>query len=30
MARRQRQPSQTWRTFLANHVEQIAAADFLV
>jgi transposase InsO family protein len=23
-------PSQTWRTFLANHVQQIAAADFFV
>jgi hypothetical protein len=23
-------PSQTWRTFLANHVRQIAAADFFV
>jgi transposase InsO family protein len=23
-------PSQTWRTFLANHVHQIAAADFFV
>jgi putative transposase len=27
---RHRSPSQTWRTFLANHVDQIAAADFLV
>src|SRR2546421_649624 len=23
-------PSQSWRTFLANHVAQIAAADFFV
>jgi putative transposase len=23
-------PSQTWRTFLANHVDQITAADFFV
>src|SRR5262249_39587775 len=23
-------PSQSWRTFLANHVQQIAAADFFV
>src|ERR1700741_3588743 len=23
-------PSQTWRTFLANHIQQIAAADFFV
>lgn len=30
MARRQRPPSQAWRTFLANHVHQIAAADFFV
>jgi transposase InsO family protein len=30
MARRQRPPSQTWRTFLANHIDQIAAADFFV
>jgi len=28
--RRRRPPSQTWRTFLANHVHQIAAADFFV
>jgi hypothetical protein len=26
--RRRRPPSQTWRTFLANHVDQIVAADF--
>ena len=25
-----RPPSQTWRTFLANHVDQIMAADFFV
>ena len=25
-----RPPSQTWRTFLANHLQQIAAADFFV
>ncbi len=30
MARRRRPPSQTWRTFLANHLGQIAAADFFV
>jgi putative transposase len=30
MARHQRSPSQTWRTFLANHVDQIVAADFFV
>jgi putative transposase len=30
MVRRRRPPSQTWRTFLANHVEQIAAADFFI
>ena len=30
MARRRRPPSQTWRTFLANHVHQIVAADFFV
>jgi putative transposase len=30
MPRRRRPPSQTWRTFLANHVDQIAAADFFV
>src|SRR5262249_28287058 len=23
-------PSQTWRTFLANHLQQVAAADFFV
>ena len=30
MARHRRPPSQTWRTFLANHVDQIVAADFFV
>ena len=30
MVRHRRPPSQTWRTFLANHVDQIAAADFFV
>jgi len=30
MVRRSGPPSQTWRTFLANHLEQIAAADFFV
>jgi putative transposase len=30
MPRHHRPPSQTWRTFLANHVTQIAAADFFV
>jgi len=30
MARPPRPPSQTWRTFLANHVHQIVAADFFV
>jgi hypothetical protein len=30
MTRSQRPPSQTWRTFLANHMGQIAAADFFV
>ena len=28
--RHRRPPSQTWRTFLANHVGQIMAADFFV
>ena len=28
--RHPRPPSQTWRTFLANHVTQVAAADFFV
>jgi transposase InsO family protein len=30
MIRRRTPPSQTWRTFLTNHVEQLAAADFFV
>ena len=30
MARRRRPSSQTWRTFLTNHVHQIVAADFFV
>jgi len=30
MSRRSRPPSQTWRTFLTNHLQQIAAADFFV
>jgi len=30
MPRRATPPSQTWRTFLANHLQQIAAADFFV
>jgi putative transposase len=30
MARSTPPPSQSWRTFLANHVQQIAAADFFV
>jgi transposase InsO family protein len=30
MSRRQHPPSQTWRTFLANHVHQIMAADFFL
>jgi putative transposase len=30
MPRRDSPPSQPWRTFLANHVDQIMAADFLV
>jgi transposase InsO family protein len=30
MPRHRRPPSQTWRTFLTNHVGQIAAADFVV
>jgi len=30
MMRRVRPPSQTWRTFLKNHLQQIAAADFFV
>jgi putative transposase len=30
MVRHRRPPSQTWRTFLANHRAQIVAADFFV
>jgi hypothetical protein len=30
LVRHRRPPSQTWKTFLANHVGQIAAADFFV
>ena len=30
MVRRQDPPSQTWRTFLANHAHQLIAADFFV
>jgi putative transposase len=30
LGRRRRPPSQTWRTFLSNHVTQIMAADFFV
>lgn len=30
VVRQRRPPSQSWRTFLANHVEQIMAADFFV
>jgi transposase InsO family protein len=30
MARHVRPPSQTWRTFLTNHIGQIVAADFFV
>lgn len=30
MVRRPQPPSQTWRTFLANHIGQLVAADFLV
>ena len=30
MVHRHRPPSQTWRTFLTNHLHQIAAADFFV
>jgi len=30
MPRHRRPPSQTWRTFLANHIDQITAADFFV
>jgi putative transposase len=30
MSRQGRPPSQTWHTFLENHVQQIVATDFLV
>jgi putative transposase len=30
MIRRHRPPSQTWRTFLRNHLEQVVSADFFV
>jgi putative transposase len=30
MVRRRKPPSQTWRTFLANHVPDIAACDFFI
>jgi transposase InsO family protein len=30
LVRHRRPPSQTWRTFLANHIGQIMAADFFV
>ena len=30
MVRRRKPPSQTWRTFLENHVQQLVATDFLV
>ncbi len=30
LVRQRRPPSQSWRTFLTNHVEQIMAADFFV
>ena len=30
MIRRKPTPSQTWRTFLTNHLQQLAAADFFV
>src|SRR6266536_4239372 len=30
MKRQHKPPSQTWRTFLENHVEQLVATDFLV
>src|SRR5256712_12939498 len=30
MARPTTPPSQSWRTFLTNHLQQIAAADFFV
>jgi putative transposase len=30
MVRHRRPPSQTWRTFLQNHVKDLVAADFFV
>jgi putative transposase len=30
MVRRRQPPSQTWRTFLGNHIEQVMATDFFV
>jgi putative transposase len=30
LGRRRQPPSQTWRTFLTNHIGQIVAADFFV
>ena len=30
MVRHRRPPSQTWRTFLENHIGQVMAADFFV
>ncbi len=30
IARQRKPPSQTWRTFLENHVKELVAADFLV
>ena len=30
MVRRRQPPSQTWRSFLENHMGQMMAADFLV
>jgi putative transposase len=30
MVHRRQPPSQTWRTFLANHIGQVMAEDFFV
>jgi hypothetical protein len=30
MGRRRQPPSQTWRTFLRNHIGQVVAADFVI
>jgi len=30
MVRQQKPPSQTWRTFLENHINQLVSTDFLV